>query len=355
MRVGAPIYACDSGLGVLAKSFVGSEVVNAPFVVEHAHHTTHRDWYPGAPSAPIRELETPRNRKLIEEWACSLDVLVTFETPFCHWLYDHCRRMGIPSVLMTMFECTFEKMKSVPDQFWCPSLLDMEYFSYWTRRESILPFEEGYVARVNGRASSQTTVFTPVPVDVPWRQRDRAETFVFNNGNGGLKGRNGAADVLAALDYVKSNAKFIIRSQGNTAKIVHPRIRYEGVVPYDQLWVEGDVLIFPERFNGLSLPLQEARAAGMVVMCGDRFPMNTWLPKEPLLPVKGYHRERVGPPYNEYDCAEFDPKAIAAKIDEWFGRDVLEYSRQGREWVASMSWVALKPGYMNLIEDLVEG
>jgi hypothetical protein len=115
---------------------------------------------------------------------------------------------------------------------------------------------------------------------------------------------------------------------------------------YDELFSEGDTFIFPESFNGLSLPLQEAYSAGMCVMATDRFPMNTWLPREPLIPVEKYRRDNVGGSCVEFDRAVIEPRLIAATIDNWYGRDISHLSSSGRDWAAEHSWEKLKPVYL---------
>jgi hypothetical protein len=87
----------------------------------------------------------------------------------------------------------------------------------------------------------------------------------------------------------------------------------------------------------------------MGVMTSNRFPMNTWLPNELLIPVSGYTRQRVGGPYNWYDEAVVDPKEIAKKIDEVYDTDLTAYSEQGRMWVEENSWEKLKPLWLNEI------
>jgi hypothetical protein len=176
-----------------------------------------------------------------------------------------------------------------------------------------------------------------------------------------LKGRNGTAEVLEAVPLVKSPVKLILRSQDRMPVQAHEgRARMGNVEVFassgtlEEKWLydAGDVFLFPEKFNGLSLPLQESRAAGMLAMCGDRFPMSEWLPREPLVPVAGYRKNRIGPPYHEFSEAVFDPKDIAATIDRWHGRDITEYSASGKAWAESMSWANLRPKYMQTLEAL---
>ena len=87
----------------------------------------------------------------------------------------------------------------------------------------------------------------------------------------------------------------------------------------------------------------------MLVMATDRFPINAWLPTEPLVKPSGYQKARVATRCREFDEAIIDPKDIASKIDEWYGRDISEYSRQGRQWAEENSWDALKPKYLEVL------
>jgi hypothetical protein len=337
MRVGSLVYATDQGLGILAKSFHDAGVVTDVMVVRHGKHTTHEEWYPGA--GVISSFDAQRVE--IVKFMQSMDVMLFFETPF-RWDYiDVCKTVNTKTTLMVMHECLHNRVhQNIPDLFLCPSLLD-------------------YEAVKDIRPSKIVTM--PVPVQVPWRLRTKAEVFVHRAGHGGLMGRNGTKELLEAMQFVKSPVTLKVYSQKpfDTDVPGDNRVWLETTTKqlrWEDIWCnggEGDVFIFPEKFNGLSLPLQEARAAGMLVMCGDRFPMNTWLPTEPLIPVKEYkHNQRVGPPYTPFDEAVFDPQVIAATIDNWFGRGITDFSLGGREWAAQNSWEKLRPGYQRVLKNL---
>lgn len=334
MRVGTICYATDSGLGILAKSFYDAGVVDTAVVVAHGTHPDHLEWYPGSyVCRNVRELHT------YVDWLADLDVLLCFETPFNWQLVRVCRELGVKTVLMPMHECFHEregmKLENKFDLYLCPSLLEVQ------QRFNDTPVQKKYL---------------PIPVQVPWRLRTKVEVFVHNAGHGGLKGRNGTRELIESVQHLKSDAEIVIRSQDPnfaTGQSPWKGITFScGTMPYDQLWTEGDVFVFPERFNGLSLPLQEARASGMLVMTTDRFPNNTYLPTDPLIPVKEYKRNRIGPPYREFDEAVVDPRSIAAKIDEWFNVDITDFSLGGREWAQQMSWSMLAPQYTCVLEEL---
>lgn len=327
MRVGSVCYATSRGLGHIAKGFHDHGIVTDVCVVRHPSIPTHEDWYPGALSTGMRPLDT----KLLRDFAAKQEALLFFETPFLWELFGYCKHRGIRTYLVPMYECHHASAPA-PHKYLCPSLLDMEYFP--------------------------SGDFLPLPVEVPWRLRERAETFVHNGGYLGLRGREGTTLLIEAMRYVKSPLRLIIRVQENVdgahqqMMAKDPRIDYRPeCVPFADLWSEGDVYVAPQKFNGCSMPLQEACAAGLLVMTTNRFPMNTWLPTEPLLPVSGYRRDvQVGGPYLKFDEAIVSPEAIAQTMDAWYGRDIAEFSLRGKVWAEAHSWEVLGPKWREALK-----
>ena len=296
--IGAVVLATEQGLGYLAKDFYDNGVIEHVAIHKHSSRENHLEWYPNFVSS--------------EELLEKCHTIIFFETPFDWKLIPRCRELGIKTILMVMYECTRYPLPYQPDEIWSPSLLDQQYYP-----ESKL---------------------IQVPVSIQWKMRTKAKVFVHNAGNGGIGGRNGTKELLAALPLVKSPIKMIIRSQVPIPIPRDARVQVK-IGTFDDIWDEGDVFVFPEKFNGLSLPLQEAFASGMLVIAGNRFPINTWLPNDPLIPVDSYRKERIAV---EFDCAEFTPEAIAAKIDEWYDKDITQYSLLGKAWGEKNSWKNLK-------------
>lgn len=307
IRVGSVVLATDQGLGILARQFFLHGLIHFVSIKRHSSRLNHLEWYPD---------------ELTEHELVALsDVLLFFETPFNWKLIPEALSHGKSTVLIPMYECTPYPLPYVPDKIIVPSLLDLEYYP--------------------------NAQYIPIPVDVSWKLRTRARVFVHNAGNGGLGGRNGTKEVLEAMQYVKSPIKLIIRSQVPIREIKDSRITYEiGQKKYGDLFTEGDVFLFPEKFNGLSLPLQEAFASGMLVMCGNRFPMNTWLPNDPLIPVSNYTKEKIAV---EFLSAQFDPRTIAETIDSWYDKDITKYSLLGRKYNTQNSWKKLKEKYKTVL------
>jgi hypothetical protein len=307
-KVGAIVLATDQGLGYLAKSFYDNGLIDVVFIHKHSQRVNHTEWYDNTVDSVDGLLDC--------------DTLLFFETVF-HWkIIKIARERGIKTVLMPMYECTNNPLPLHPDMLLAPSDLDLQVYPT--------------AHRIN------------VPVEVPWKLRERAVTFVHNAGNGGLGGRNGTKEVIEAMKLVKSPIKLILRSQRQIGALDDERIDLR-VGQFDDIWSEGDVFLFPEKFNGLSLPLQEAYASGMLVMCGDRFPMNEWLPTEPMIPVQNYATETIARPFQ---CAQYDPIEIARKIDKWYNQDITKYSLAGKEWGKNNSWNILKEKYETLLSPL---
>ena len=335
MKVGTLAYAVEQGLGILAKSFVDHNIVTDVLVVDH-YSRPMQDWYPMASVTPMRP---SFNKQLVQEFCAEMDVMLFFETPFDWDLIPFCRQQGVVTTLMPMYECMPAEIPQEPDWYICPSLLDQQYYPH-------------------------KSSFIPVPVDVDWKLRKKAEVFVHNAGNLGLRCRNGTPELVQAMNHVKSPLQLILRAQcGSMRNILRANPEIEkndrvtiqmGSIPYKELWEKGDVFVFPEKFNGLSLPLQEARASGMLVMSTDRFPMNTWLPEEPLIPSAGSERARIGTT-PEFDEEIIHPEDIASTMDAWYGEDISSYSTSGKYWAEDMSWDSIGPQYLECFEQLISG
>lgn len=332
MKVGTLCYATEQGLGYLAKDFYDNGVVTNPCIVHHRTRPEQTHWYPK--SVPRVDVNNSRDREKLERVCSNVDVMLFFETPFVWELLAVCKRAGVRTALMVMHECTHDPMPAKPDILLAPSLLDLDAYPE---------------ARL-----------IQVPVRRDWRLRRQAKVFVHNAGHGGLKGRNGTRELLEAWTQHRraTGIKLILRSQEKldpklwyssnpeTQRSIDVRI---GTAPHESLYDEGDVFVFPEKFNGLSLPLQEAHASGMAVMATARHPNTAWLPLEPLIPVAKYRKARVGGAYREFDEAIIEPKAIAATIDNIAQQDISALSIAGRGFAERASWAKCKASIMEAL------
>jgi len=336
MRVGMVCYATEQGLGYLAKSFYDAGVVDSVLIFAYPRNAkkNHTEWYP--PETPL-VAKRPFKGEKVDRFIKNVDVVLFFESPFDWEFPQRCREVGVKTVMIPMYEWWPEKPKHVFDAMFSPSELDKDYFT--------------------------DSTYIPIPVDGQyWKQRTTATRFVHNGGGIGAREHKGTRQLLEATKLIKSKAEIVVRAQSKS--ILDGMVREVfratppprnltvegGSVEYQDLWNGFDVLVAPEKFNGISLPLSEAYAAGMLVMTTDRYPVNEWLPKEPLIPVYETHKARVANGYLEIDESTVSSVAIANKIDEWYGRDITDLSRSGKYWAEEMSWNVLKPVYLERLE-----
>lgn len=303
--IGAIVLATEQGLGYLAKDFYDNGIIDYVHIKKHSSRVNHYEWY--------------RENLTEEELLEKCDTIIAFETFFNWKIIPRARELGKKTILVPMYECTNHPLPYQPDEIWSPSLLDQKYYP--------------------------NSKLIQIPVNVEWKLRTTAKTFVHNAGNGGLGGRNGTKELMEAMKWVKSPIKLIIRSQVPIKQVEDPRIEYR-IGSFNDIWSEGDVFVFPEKFNGLSLPLQEAFASGMLVMGTARFPMIEWLPNEPLIKVKSYKQEFLAVPF---DFAIIDPKDIATQIDFWYNKDITRFSLLGKEFNQANKWTTLKEKYKTLL------
>ena len=140
--------------------------------------------------------------------------------------------------------------------------------------------------------------YIPTPVNrniIPFRLRRQAKKFVFINRTGGFKRRNSLHVLLEAIPLVKSPVEFLIRSQVPIPPVSDTRVSVQmEEVDHENLWEEGDIYLHPHRWDGLSLPINEAMAAGMPIIAPDFYPHNEFLPKTFAIPGRS---NRSGKPF----------------------------------------------------------
>lgn len=336
MVVSTVCYCTTQGLGVLAREFYVNGVVTHPVLLRHGARPNHQEWYPDGTPFLVHTSRTfgrDLRQAVLTHGGGRADAVLFFETPFRWELVAEARQLGVPTLLMVMYECTPSDFPPgcKPDVILTPSALDQDYHPDGVRC-TVPAVKPGHVR--------------PGPI----------RTFVHNAGHGGLRGRNGTEELLLAWPMVNRQAKLILRSQekldsGLVANAVAcGNVLLEvGTVPPERLYQDGECFVFPEKFNGLSLPLQEAFANGMVVAATARRPNTVWLPNEPLIPVVGYRKARVAPRFREFDEAVIDPADVAATLNRLYGTDPAWLSRQGVVWAEQNGWDTWGPWYRNLI------
>ena len=268
----------------------------------------------------------------IDEFLKDINMVLIMETPYNWNVVSEAKKRGIKVVIIPNYEWSEPTPMVQPDLYLCPSKLDYDLFK-------------------------KPKKYLPIPVnrdDFPFKLRTKAETFVFNNGGGGTGGRNGFEELRQAIPLVKSDVNFIVRSQLIVEPIEDNRVKFElANKKPEELYAEGDVFLFPHKFDGLSLPIQEALSSGMPVISTNFYPHNTYMPKEWFFEPKKWQFGKVCPECRVIEMAELDPKKIAEKIDEWAHKDITKDSEKANEIAESISWKSLHDEYIKVFKELL--
>lgn len=333
MKIGTINFATHSGLGILTKEFYDNEVINDIIVIKHGSFPSyHKEWYPEAYAFDPSDIDFNR----IENWIKGLDVLFLIETNFIGGIIELAKKHNVGVALMPMYECSPFPLDV--DLYLTPSQIDYDYYKEMYPNKRIVMLN------------------VPSHSKIKWKLKNKALTFTHNAGNNKFADRNGTKLLIDALPYIKSDCKIQINSQTSIPHINDPRVKINTKnLSFNKLWDTTDVFLFVERYNGLSLPLQEAHSSGCAVIAGNRYPINTWLPNKLLVkPIEYNNLKFPGGNNIPFNSAQYDPKDVAKKIDEIHGQDISKYSIMGKIWAEANSWDLLKPRYLDLLESIIK-
>jgi glycosyltransferase involved in cell wall biosynthesis len=347
MRIGLIARADSRGLGVQTKSFHDNMRPTKTLVIDCSSAKPlpiRRDWYPDA--RWIHGL--PKSEDCLR-FLHGLDAVYTAETfygrkeqpsPMC----QHAQQMGVKTVLHLNYE--FLNRHEKPALWAAPSK--------WHWGDIPNP-----------------KLFLPVPVETHRfnpQPADKATNFLCVIGrpaevriNGVTHERAGAKDLLLALQSVRSQIAVTVTCQepGHVKHLLRanniqipPNVTLnvaDGDVTNNwDLYTGQHVLISPRRFGGLSLPHQEACAAGMPVIAPAISPNTDWLPPEWLVPAVRVGRFTA---HTQCDLYKTDTEALAAKIDQ-FASDASFYRNAAEQAVTTakqLSWEQLRPEYVRAL------
>lgn len=348
MRVGSICYATEQGLGYLAKDFYWHGVIDNFCIFKHLNQEreTHTEWYPVDTPILSNRPFARYHKKELQEFVKRIDICLFFESPMDWQVLRYIKDQGKKSALVTMYEWFPENPPDKFDLYLCPSRLDEEVFN----------------KKYPGKSKFLSI---PASTEHGWHKRDKALKFLHNAGHIGSRNHKGTLELMRAMEHVKTDMQLTIRCQDKLGierliKTVpgiecNPKVHFEkGSIKRQDLFTkEYDVYIAPEKYNGLSLPLQEAFANGMCVITTNMFPHNAWLPREPLIDPVELCRIRIHSSYLEVVEAIHCPQEIAKKIDEIFNTDISKYSDMGFQWYMDNSWHKLRPKYLEALRSVL--
>lgn len=265
-----------------------------------------------------------------------LDVMLTAETPYVYEAWNWAKMGGIKTFCQPnweLFDGLVQPNMPHPDQYLMPS--------YWYLEEMQELFPN--------------TVYLPPPtiasdfmeVNQLNLKRKGKPRFVHVIGKPAIYDRSGWSLIMDALQYTKSDFELVVFAQHEITGYADPRVKYNVFDIEDQteLYKGFDAMIYPRRYGGLCLPMNEALMAGIPVIMPDISPNNKVLPKEWLLPayISDYFDGR-----SRIDIYSVPPKLLAQKIDE-ICQEPLDKYKASEIGYSNYSDVVLKPLYIDLL------
>lgn len=165
--------------------------------------------------------------------------------------------------------------------------------------------------------------------------------------------RNGTMLLMRAMQRSRADFELVVTSQQPLQPLLRDsRITWDHSAPDEQqaLYEGFDALIYPRRYGGLALPLNEALTSALPVIMPDTSPNNTLLPSDWLVPgrFKGGFVSRTPIQYFEADVA-----ALARKLDEWafmLQDDVDHQKRIALELSKMFDPEKLRPRYEEILD-----
>ncbi len=327
MKIGLIVRNNNRGLGIQSWEFYKHLKPYKTLAIEFSNDQCYRERYKDA-----RFCREKINDDDIDWLLDGTDIILSFEVFYNNKIIDKAKKKGVKTVLQTNYEYYNNRIK--PDLIISPTL--------WNYNK--LP---------------DPKIYLPVPINrelLPFKLRKEAKIFLHNAGNSkAVYDRDGTEVILKAIPFIKSNIKFIIKSQTDIPKINDRRVEY--IIKdenYYEQWnnIKADILVYPRRYGGLSLVVNEAMSVGMPIIMTDMKPQNEFLPKELLVKPKKITEIDI---LQTIEIAIIDHKKLANKIDEvanMSSKHIQELSKWSDYIAQQWSWENLLPKYLKVFKNL---
>lgn len=332
MRLGIVGRCEPRGLGVQTSEVARHLVPDRVLLVEPrpAGWPQRAEWYEchDVTRAPWRQGQLPEG--VVRSWLDGLDVVYTAESHYDDRLPSWCSAAGVTLVRHANPEqLAADEVEAAGDTvWWAATDWRLEYLPAGTR---VVPM--------------------PVAVDrFPSRQatEDGPVRFLHSIGHQAQDDRAGSRCVSKAAQRVRARCELVVRCQDRRldvnfrgAERVGVTVHRRGVDHYWEQYDGCDVLVLPRRYGGLSLPSQEAMAAGLALVMTDCSPNRTW----PGLKVPVVRRSEVRMRCGPVEVCDADPDALADIMSRLAAdRDELRRLQvEATAWAEANSWEALEP------------
>lgn len=326
--IGILSYKNNSGIGNIARTFEKYLEIDDFFVVNFPEKPLRTDWLNGNEYFGTGALYQTSDKE-IRDWfkKSQIKKLLLIETPFNWNLFDIAKEFGIEVFSLIHWEC-FRNDKR------------------WHKATKLISNTKCGVEYVK-KLGFENIEYISYPVDLEFKQRVKAEKFLYVYGYGGVWDRKNLKAVIEVQRRL--NFPLLIRTQVPLdIRGENIEVRYENIDDYKDLYIEGDVLLYPTKFEGLGLIILEAMASGIPVITTDAPPMNEYIREEELL-VKVERKEQYTI-YSNFDGNLVDIDDFEGKIKAIRDKDISFLSQLLRERIEKeYCWKVVKEQYWKIL------
>lgn len=328
MRLGLIARRDNTGLGYQTRDYYTHLKPHKTMVIDLSGYNgnpQNLDWYPDCPVVTGFP-----NKLQLQAFLSDVDVVLTAETPYNYELYDLAKQMGVRVA----------------------NVINWEFFDHYAKPElpkpdiiimpSMWHYEE---AEAYGLLHNIKVVYLHHPVDrtaIPYRRRTTGKLFHIA-GKPAAHDRNGTADALQAFPDIR-----VTTQDESYARQLRRQYRQSDIranIAYNELFTMGDILIFPRRYGGNCLPLNEALASGIPVIMPDIMPNSYLLPKEWVVPATIKDRFT---PRTMVDIYQSDIYALRERA-KWVQDNIAAESHKANILADFISWEVMLPKWQEVL------
>jgi len=309
-RIGLVGYNSFSGVGEMAYQIATYCDVDL-WLVKPQTGVLHRPPHPDVDMMVCPE----DNESKLERFLNAVDCVVFVEVPYYSRLLEMAKQKDKRVVCIPMHPWMPAACRGWPqlvDLFVCPTMYSYEQF------HQNIPCVE----------------FGPWPIDVhkfAYKERTKANRFLFVNGRGGYQNRKGERIIQEALHHWPDMPLAV----SSLVDIALPSSveRVPDVKSNADLYQFGDVLLAPRHLDGVGLEPFEAMASGLPVISTDGKPWNE-VPALAKIPAK-VDRIKASRPVEWFLP---DAEGLVRLCKEILGTDISEASKNARKWCEDNKW-----------------
>ena len=341
MKIGLIARGEDRGLGIQTWEFFRHMAPDRTLLIDMGPlagpFTMHPERFPGATLVAFEDGCLPEQK--VRDWLSGLDVVFTAETFYDDRFQQWCADARVATVNQVNPEfCHHIAVAGLtpPTQWWAPTPW---HFDRLPGAKILMPVP----------VADDRFTFSPAGCHEPVRALHVV-------GHQAAGDRAGTTALMTALRYVRRPLHLTLASQGHVlpelrsggrVTITH---RTGGIGDYWALYDDFDVLIAPRRYGGLSLPTQEAMAAGLAVIMTDVEPNRYW----PVLAVPATERGTMNTAIGQTPLMAAHPQALAEAIDSLDEHRMAMLQRDSVAWAQAHSWSVMVDQYRSAFEVAVQ-